>query len=75
MEDKKVELTKEQIIGNQKKELQRLAAQNCILGSQVKEAQKIAAQFKEELRIAKSDNATLKEVIVNRFVSDWGGKA
>ncbi len=72
MEDKKVELTKEQIIENQKKELQQLAAQNCILGSQVKEAQKIAAQLKEELRIARSDNETLKEAIVNRFISDWG---
>ena len=72
MEDKKVELTKEQIIGNQKKELQTLAAQNCILGNQVKEAQKIAAQLKEELRIARSDNEALKEAIVNRFISDWG---
>lgn len=40
MEDKKVELTKEQIIENQKKELQTLAAPNCILGDQVKETQK-----------------------------------
>lgn len=36
MEDKKVELTKEQIIGNQKKELQQLAAENCFLGNQAK---------------------------------------
>ena len=75
MEDKKVELTKEQIIENQKKELQTLAAQNCILGNQAKEAQKIAAQIKEELRIARSDNETLKEAIVNRFVSEWGGRS
>lgn len=40
MEDKKVELTKEQIIENQKKELRTLASQNCILGDQLKEAQK-----------------------------------
>lgn len=72
MEDKKVELTKEQIIGNQKKELQQLAAENCFLGNQAKEAQKEAAQLKEELRIARSDNETLKEAIVNRFISDWG---
>ena len=72
MEDKKVELTKEQIIENQKKELRTLAAQNCILGDQLKEAQKIAVQLKEELRIARSDNETLKEAIVNRFMSDWG---
>ena len=72
MEDKKVELTKEQIIENQKKELQQLAAENCFLGNQAKEAQKEAAQLKEELRIARSDNETLKEAIVNRFVSDWG---
>ncbi len=70
-----MELTKEQIIENQKKELQRLAAENCILGNQAKEAQKIAAQLKEKLRIAQSDNETLKEAIVSRFVSDWGGKA
>lgn len=38
MEDKKVELTKEQIIGNQKKELQQLAAENCFLGNQAKNA-------------------------------------
>ena len=36
MEDKKVELTKEQIIGNQKKELQQLAAENCFLGNQAR---------------------------------------
>jgi len=72
MEGKMEGLTKEQIIENQKKELQTLAAQNCILGNQVKEAQKIAAQLKEELRIVKSDNETLKEAIVNRFISDWG---
>lgn len=63
MEDKKVELTKEQIIENQKKELRTLASQNCILGDQLKEAQKIAVQLKEELRIARSDNETLKEAI------------
>ena len=74
MEGKMEGLTKEQIIENQKKELQTLAAQNCILGK-AKEAQKIAAQLKEELRIARSDNETLKEAIVSRFVSDWGGKA
>ena len=72
MEGKMEGLTKEQIIENQKKELQTLAAQNCILGNQAKEAQKIAAQLKEELRIARSDNETLKEAIVSRFVSDWG---
>lgn len=72
MEGKMEGLTKEQIIQNQKKELQTLAAQNCILGDQVKEAQKIAVQLKEELRIARSDNEALKEAIVNRFVSDWG---
>lgn len=75
MEDKKVELTKEQIIENQKKELRTLASQNCILGDQLKEAQKIAVQLKEELRIARSDNETLKEAIVNRFVSEWGGRS
>lgn len=75
MEDKKVELTKEQIIDNQKKELQRLAAENCILGNQAKEVKKIAEQLKEELRIARSDNESLKEAIVNRFVSEWGGRA
>ncbi|MCM1221465.1 MAG: hypothetical protein NC548_44000 [Lachnospiraceae bacterium] len=75
MEDKKVELTKEQIIENQKKELQRMAAENCILGNQAKEVKKIAEQLKEELRIARSDNETLKEAIVNRFVSEWGGRA
>ena len=75
MEDKKVELTKEQIIANQKKELQTLAAENCFLGSRAKEAQKEAEQLKEELRIARSDNETLKEAIVNRFVSEWGGRA
>lgn len=75
MEGKMEGLTKEQIIENQKKELQTLAAQNCILGNQAKEAQKIAVQLKEELRIARSDNETLKEAIVSRFVSDWGGKA
>ena len=48
MEGKMEGLTKEQIIENQKKELQTLAAQNCILGNQAKEAQKIAAQLKEE---------------------------
>lgn len=63
MEDKKVELTKEQIIENQKKELRTLASQNRILGDQLKEAQKIAVQLKEELRIARSDNETLKETI------------
>ena len=63
MEGKMEGLTKEQIIENQKKELQTLAAQNCILGNQAKEAQKIAAQLKEELRIARSDNETLKEAI------------
>jgi len=72
MEGKMEGLTKEQIIENQKKELQTLAAENCILGNQVKELQKIAAQLKEELRIVKSDNETLKEAIVNRFISDWG---
>ena len=75
MEDKEVELTKDQIIEDQKKELQQLAAQNYILGSHAKEAQKIAAQLKEELRVARSDNETLKEAIVSHFVSDWGGKA
>lgn len=75
MEGKMEGLTKEQIIANQKKEMQKLAAENCFLGSQAKEAQKEAAQLKEELRIARSDNETLKEAIVSRFVSDWGGKA
>jgi hypothetical protein len=34
------------------------------------------AQLKEELRIARSDNDTLKEAIVNAFVADWalGGR-
>ncbi len=56
MEGKMEGLTKEQIIENQKKELQTLAAQNCILGNQVKEAQKIAAQSE----FADSDYATFK---------------
>ena len=43
MEDKKMELTKEQIIANQKKELQTLATENGFLGNQAKEAQKEAA--------------------------------
>ena len=75
MEGKMEGLTKEQIIENQKKELQKLAAENCFLGYQAKEAQKEAAQIKEELRIARSDNETLKEAIVNRFVSEWGGRS
>ena len=75
MEDKKMERTKEQIIANQKKELQTLATENGFLGNQAKEAQKEAEQLKEELRIARSDNETLKEAIVNRFVSEWGGRA
>lgn len=75
MEDKKVELTKEQIIVNQRKELQTLAIENGFLGNQAKAAQKEAEQLKEELRIARSDIETLKEAIVNRFVSEWGGRA
>lgn len=75
MEGKMEGLTKEQIIENQKKELQKLAAENCFLGNQAKEAQKEPAQIKEELRIARSDNETLKEAIVNRFVSEWGGRS
>ncbi len=75
MEGKMEGLTKEQIIENQKKELQKLAAENCFLGNQAKEVQKEAAQIKEELRIARSDNETLKEAIVNRFVSEWGGRS
>ena len=75
MEGKMEGLTKEQIIENQKKELQKLAAENCFLGNQAKEARKEAAQIKEELRIARSDNETLKEAIVNRFVSEWGGRS
>ena len=75
MEGKMEGLTKEQIIENQKKELQKLAAENCFLGNQAKEAQKEAEQLKEELRIARSDNETLKEAIVNRFVSEWGGRS
>ena len=75
MEGKMEGLTKEQIIENQKKELQKLAAENCFLGNQAKEAQKETAQIKEELRIARSDNETLKEAIVNRFVSEWGGRS
>ena len=75
MEGKMEGLTKEQIIENQKKELQKLAAENCFLGNQAKEAQKEASQIKEELRIARSDNETLKEAIVNRFVSEWGGRS
>lgn len=71
MEDKKVELTKEQIIANQEKELQKLVIENCFLGSQAKEMQKEAEQLKEELRIARSDNQELKEAIVNRFVQEW----
>ena len=59
MEGKMEGLTKEQIIENQKKELQTLAAQNCILGNQAKEAQKIAAQLKEAVRRARGDNETL----------------
>lgn len=65
------ELTKEQIITNQKKELQKLAAENGFLGSQAKAAQKEAEQLKEELRIARSNNQELKEAIVNRFVHEW----
>lgn len=66
-----MELTKEQIIANQKKELQTLATENGFLGNQAKEAQKEAEQLKEELRIARSDNQELKEAIVNRFVHEW----
>lgn len=37
MENKKVELTKERIIGNQRKELQQLAAENCFFRQPGKE--------------------------------------
>ncbi len=73
MENNKVELTKEQIIENQKKELQQLAAENCFLGNQAKEAQKEAAQLKEELKRANYEIGQLKEAIVNRFLSKWEG--
>lgn len=72
MKDEKVELTKEQIIENQMKELERLAEDNCFLESQLSAARRASAQLKEELRIAQSDNATLKEAIVSHFASDWG---
>lgn len=55
-------LEPEDIVENQKIVMQQLAKEN--------------AQLKEELRIARSDNDTLKEAIVNAFVADWalGGR-
>lgn len=73
MEDKKVELAKDEIIANQRKELQKLAAENCFLGNQAKEAQKETAQLKEELKRAGHEIGRLKEAIVNRFLSKWEG--
>ena len=63
------------LIETSKKSDQTVAPQRWRGGKKAKEARQIAAQLKEELRIARSDNETLKEAIVSRFVSDWGGKA
>ncbi len=70
MEDKEVELTKDQIIGNQEK-VQQLESENGLLATQVKEAQEEAARLKEELRQASYEIRRLKEAIVNRFLSKW----
>lgn len=68
-----MELTKNEIIANQRKELQKLATENCFFGDQAKAAQKEAAQLKEELKRANYEMGRLKEAIVNCFLSKWEG--
>ena len=71
MEDKKVELAKDEIIANQKKELQRLADENCLLVNQAREVKKEAEQLREDLRRAGHKIGRLREAIVNCFLSKW----